>query len=224
MKLSLAASPHVGATGQCQPAMAALGRVLHPWGTSIPAAAGLVPAPARLSPLLQSPEPAGEAAEGTCAAPGAAARPRRRGGESLSVDGQMDFAPGAHGLLEDWGVFRGLESSPLEEQLWPPAPPGTGGSGVCPAGSRLPVPPPVPGAEGPTQGRRPGRRSVVLGPRVFWCWGVPWHREAGLGLVTGGSWTEATRMCLPSCCGTVAIDVCACTALPQAAASVRGTY
>lgn len=52
--------------GQCQPAVAALGWVLHPWGTSIPAVAGPVPAPAWLSPLLQSPEQPGEAAEGTC--------------------------------------------------------------------------------------------------------------------------------------------------------------
>lgn len=46
--------------------MAPLGQVLHPWATSVSVVAGPVPAPARLSPLLQSPEPPGEAAEGMC--------------------------------------------------------------------------------------------------------------------------------------------------------------
>lgn len=75
-------------------------------------------------------------------------------------------------------------------------------------------------AEGPAQGRRLGRYSTVFASAGE----CPGTVEAGLGLVTRGSWAEATCMCSALCHGIVAIGVCACTALPQAAVSVWGTY
>ncbi|KFR05093.1 PDZ and LIM domain protein 7, partial [Nipponia nippon] len=141
MRLSLAAGPHLRAMGHRQLAVAPLGQVLHPWGTSIPAVARSIPAPARLSPLLQSPEPPGEAAE---ARPfGAGSPPNPRPG---LVTKPVTYAPLAPACTPQHNGYVAVH----------PAPRGSGGA-RCPALLRLACQAPVGGS-----GRQCPRRGPPM--------------------------------------------------------------
>lgn len=95
-------------------------------------------------------------------APGAAAaaQPRLRGGEFLSIDRQTDFAPGACRLLGDQGVLGGLETPRWRSSSVPWHHGGSDGAGSAQQTPRPRLPPVcAPAGAGCGQGCRGQRRG-----------------------------------------------------------------